>query len=539
MRPRFALIWLTALALALCLDGGRGPADRALAPRPPAASPAIDADWWAGVQQDLYRAEYRVTWQERTCLPGLARAYHAPNRAQDLRTYFTPDGFRMTSRTRADAGWEWGLRLAAYGFAGDLRAPAAATLVPRDNRVEYRRGDLTEWYVNDERGLEQGFTLARAPAGAGAATARLVFDLAVTGNVTAARSRDGGALEVRSRAGAHVVDYTGLVAYDAAGRELPSAMLLADGGATVRLEVDATGACYPVTVDPLSTSPSWSITGGQEGMALGASVATAGDVNGDGYSDVIVGAPYSDNGDGGRGRGPALPGHGHGALHRFGVVGLGRPRRCAPRLVGGHRRRRQRRRLQRRHRRRPGLRHQRLRGGRRVRLARLGQRPRRPARPERRRLDALLRDGRRPARIRGGDGGRRQRRRVFGDRHRRPVQRRRRGDRHGRPGGPLRQRHGGQRRQPRGIPASDRRAHGLDRRDRRRLQRRRLRRRVPGRPRPGRRERRRLRQGRGPATDRISASRRHGARRARPRGRSSATRSPPPATSTATATATC
>ena len=31
------------------------------------------------------------------------------------------------------------------------------------NRVEYRRGPLVEWYVNDERGLEQGFTLRERP----------------------------------------------------------------------------------------------------------------------------------------------------------------------------------------------------------------------------------------------------------------------------------------------------------------------------------------------------------------------------------------
>lgn len=41
-----------------------------------------------------------------------------------------------------------------------------------------------------------------------------------------------------------------------------------------------------------STTPSWTVIGTQPGAELGYSVASAGDVNGDGYADVIVGAIY-------------------------------------------------------------------------------------------------------------------------------------------------------------------------------------------------------------------------------------------------------
>lgn len=46
--------------------------------------------------------------------------------------------------------------------------------------------------------------------------------------------------------------------------------------------------------DGLSSTPAWQVEGNQAGASLGMAIAGAGDVNGDNYADVLVGAPFFD-----------------------------------------------------------------------------------------------------------------------------------------------------------------------------------------------------------------------------------------------------
>ncbi|MBI4574001.1 MAG: hypothetical protein HY713_12045 [candidate division NC10 bacterium] len=75
----------------------------------------------------------------------------------------------------------WHLALTSVGYGDSLHPAAPAIPQAMANRVEYRRGSLTEWYLNGPLGLEQGFTLATPPDGP--STGPLTLTLSLAGNL--------------------------------------------------------------------------------------------------------------------------------------------------------------------------------------------------------------------------------------------------------------------------------------------------------------------------------------------------------------------
>jgi len=287
------------------------PADRADAGR--AASPfevvhlPADAsqDWWSTVQKNIAASEYHVTWHDKTPLSDVPAAFQAANRAQGFRTYFTKSGIRVVPRTGEQPSWQWGLDLLGYGWAGDVRPVEAVEPRAEANRVDYERSGLTEWYVNDPKGLEQGFTLDRPlDASESADTSKVVIELALCGGLGAHPSDDGQSIEF-AHGNVRVLRYAELKVTDATVATLPAHIEVTSRtseGARVRIVVDVATALWPITVDPLATAAIWIAEGNQMDAGFGYSVASAGDVNGDGYADVIVGAYQYSNGEACEGR---------------------------------------------------------------------------------------------------------------------------------------------------------------------------------------------------------------------------------------------
>jgi len=244
-----------------------------------ARSARVTEDWLRKVEAQIEREEYNASVNER----GL----QAPNRAHNLRTYFREAGIKIVPRTgEAPDAWTFSWRTLGWGREGRLMRVTGASIKPRANgpRVTYVREGLQEWYENKKEGLEQGFIVSERPEGEGF----LCIEGSIGGGLRAELHAEDGAIDLFDAGDARVLRYAELHVRDAGGREVPS-YLKVEGDRVVILVDDASGA-YPLTVDPLMSSPAWIAEYTQTGDWFGWSVGTAGDVNGDGFSDVIVGA---------------------------------------------------------------------------------------------------------------------------------------------------------------------------------------------------------------------------------------------------------
>ncbi len=209
------------------------------------------------------------------------QGYATENPANHLSAQYTADGVKIRlQNANLDLEFQgWG-----YGKPGVKEGQAAVAPLVDANRVEYRRGALTEWYVNGPLGIEQGFTISQAPvASADSQPDALQIALHFRGNLSASIEPGRHALTLRDRRGVETLRYGPLLVYDASGRELESWMEAQDG--SVRLRVNTAGARYPIIVDPWVQGAQLTISSEVAG-AQPYSVAVSGNT-------VVVGAPQT------------------------------------------------------------------------------------------------------------------------------------------------------------------------------------------------------------------------------------------------------
>ncbi len=257
------------------------------------------------IQNGIVRREYHITYDS---------AHHAlqsPNRQHNLRAYYRPG--KLTVQNRIDsAGQNFRMELINEGVYADgklVAKPEADAVTDRSNDTLTILHDVfTEEFINNQAGIRQNFIISQAPVN----TRELSMRLSLYG--LHARQQDTDHLIFYSDNCNKQTDrltYSDLKCWDADRKPLAASIALS--GKQIEINVDVTDATYPVTIDPIiangnPANADKTLEINQTSAWLGFSVSTAGDVNGDGYSDILVGAPKYDNGQADEGAAFLYPG---------------------------------------------------------------------------------------------------------------------------------------------------------------------------------------------------------------------------------------
>ncbi len=278
--------------------------------------------------EKLKRDEYNISYSDEL------GTYQSPNSSNNLRFIYHKDGFtahtrevkRVTSEGKrlSNVSDEWSIdfRLRDLGrtdnksINNDMSSMFNRELKASGNKASIEDENIRIDYTNTEEGMRQDFIVKVKPLGEGKLRLNISADTKLKMKV--------GANEVKfqDKKGDEKMNYSSLKVWDANGRELKAyfekteklqitnyKLQIENRKSQIRnsksqiktspklfsIVVNDEDAVYPVTVDPLSSTANWTAESNQGNALFGWSVATAGDVNGDGYSDVIVGAYNYDN----------------------------------------------------------------------------------------------------------------------------------------------------------------------------------------------------------------------------------------------------
>ena len=176
----------------------------------------LAASDWSSIRAAYEAGRHAVVADE--VVPG---HFRARNPGQQWLAHFDGRGFSTTPNA---GGWSWGLDLISYG-RGDAQQTidGTACVQATGGRVEYEwNPSLTEWYINDQRGFEHGYTLNHRPEGNSGVEGLLHFTLAVRGDLHPRVSENGRdvAFTTASGGGATALTYNNLKVFDADGVHL-------------------------------------------------------------------------------------------------------------------------------------------------------------------------------------------------------------------------------------------------------------------------------------------------------------------------------
>lgn len=230
--------------------------------------------------------EYNVSYDTKR------HKYQSPNRRHNIRAYYEPGKFTVNSRLAKTK--DASLQLITEGIFADnklLYTPSKKGKIETTaNKIEIYHDGYYEQFINDEKGTRQNFVIETAP--------KNVDKIEVSLLAKGMKVKDLGENVLAFHSGSeNQWIYRDIRCWDHNERQLNGSISIRNG--KIILGVDVKDANFPITIDPLISNGDPSnadevMNGSQSDSGYGASVSGAGDVNNDGFDDVIVGAPYYD-----------------------------------------------------------------------------------------------------------------------------------------------------------------------------------------------------------------------------------------------------
>ncbi len=257
-----------------------------------AGNTGIDQDWFSIVTEQILQEEYNISSGSND------KKYQSYNRANNLKFSYESDGFavepaerriplynvndrmiREEDKTFKEVEfWKAELKLDCEKFAG-----SGSGLNVSGNKAWTENEYMRMEYFNTKEGMRQDFIIKQKPVNENG------LELAINLISELKLSVNRYAVTLSSVDGEDKMKYGSLKVYDAAGRILESYFEMKNSK-QFAIVVDDNNAEYPVTIDPLSTIPSWVEDDGNTFIDR-YEVEFAGDIDLDGYSDVIFGSP--------------------------------------------------------------------------------------------------------------------------------------------------------------------------------------------------------------------------------------------------------